>query len=292
MSAIVVEAIEPTALRGSRIRRRFTRRPTAVIGLVGVTVIILVAVFAPLIAPKNPNTNNYGKIFVKPFSGGHLLGTDDLGRDIFSRLVVGTRASMEAGILATVLAALLGVLIGLFAGYYRGWLDTLMMRLTDVLLSFPFVIIAVGLAAVLGPSLRNSIIALAIAQVPTFVRISRAEVLGLREQDYVAAAIVNGAKSGSIIRRHILRNCLSPLVVQVSVAIPGSIIGAAALSFLGLGEQPPTPSWGTMLSEAQGYLNQAPWFAIIPGLAIALATLSFNLLGDGLRDVLDPRSQR
>jgi peptide/nickel transport system permease protein len=285
---------EPTARarQRRRLRRRFTRRPTAMIGLAGVVGFAVVAVFGPLLSPADPNASDYDAIFVGPFGPGHPLGTDDLGRDVLSRLIVGTRASMEAGVLSTLAAAVIGVLCGLFAGYYRGWFDTVVARATDVLLSFPFAVLAVGLASVLGPSLSNAIIALAISLIPTFVRVTRAEVLGLREQDYVQAALVSGATSRFIVFGHILRNCLAPLVVQATVSVPGSIIGAAMLSFLGLGEQPPTASWGTMLSESQNYLGQAAWFAVFPGAAIALATLSFTMFGDGLRDVLDPRDDR
>jgi peptide/nickel transport system permease protein len=292
MTATVATEQTPRAVQRRRLRRRFTRRPTAVLGLVGVVFFVLVALFGPLLSPGNPDATSYNEIFVSPFSAGHLLGTDDLGRDVLSRLIVGTRASMAAGVLATSIAAVIGVFLGLFAGYYRGWLDTVVMRATDVVLAFPFAILAVGLASILGPSLSNAILALAISLIPTFIRITRAEVLGLREQDYVQAAVVSGAAGGVIMFGHILRNCLAPLVVQASVAIPGSIIGAAMLSFLGLGEQPPTASWGTMLSESQNYLSQAAWFAVIPGLAIALASLSFTMFGDGLRDVLDPRGDQ
>ncbi|HET6499605.1 MAG TPA: ABC transporter permease [Amycolatopsis sp.] len=292
MTVAVATELTERAQQRRRLRRRFTRRPTAVIGLVGIVVFVLVALFGPLLSPDDPNATNYNAIFVSPFSPGHLLGTDDLGRDVLSRLIVGTRASMEAGVLATLIAAVIGVLCGLFAGYYRGWLDTLVARATDVLLSFPFAVLAVGLASILGPSLTNAIIALAVSLIPTFIRVTRAEVLGLREQDYVQAALVSGATTRFIVFGHILRNCLTPLVVQATVAIPGSIIGAAMLSFLGLGEQPPTASWGTMLSESQNYLGQAAWFALFPGAAIALATLSFNMFGDGLADVLDPKGDQ
>jgi ABC-type dipeptide/oligopeptide/nickel transport system permease subunit len=292
MTTSLAPELTPRAAQRRRLRRRFTRRPTAVLGLVGVACFVLVAIFGPLLSPHDPDATNYEQIFVSPFGAGHLLGTDDLGRDVLSRLIVGTRASMEAGVLATLIAAVIGVALGLFAGYYRGWLDTVVMRTTDVLLSFPFAILAVGLASILGPSLSNAILALAISLIPTFIRITRAEVLGLREQDYVQAAVVSGAPGRVIMFGHILRNCLTPLVVQASVAIPGAIIGAAMLSFLGLGEQPPTASWGTMLSESQNYLSQAAWFAVLPGLAIALATLSFNMFGDGLREVLDPRGDQ
>ncbi|HET7389092.1 MAG TPA: ABC transporter permease [Nocardioidaceae bacterium] len=288
MTAIAAES-QPRVARRGRMRRRFTRRPPAVVGLAGVVIVVFIALFAPLIAPYDASASNYNDILLAPGSPGHLLGTDDLGRDLLSRLLVGTRASLTAGVLATVLALVVAVPIGMVAGYFRGWIDLVVSRATDVVLSFPFLILAVGLAAILGPSLVNAAIALAIGQVPIFVRIARGEVLGLREEEYVQAAVVNAAPTRVILFRHMLPNILGPLVVQVTVGIPAAIIGAAVLSFLGLGVQPPTPAWGTMLSEAQQYVSQAPWFAVFPGLAIALTTLSFNLFGDGLRDVLDVR---
>jgi ABC-type dipeptide/oligopeptide/nickel transport system permease subunit len=270
-------------------RRRFRRRPLAVVGLFGVVLVVLVALLAPWIAPFDPSASDYSAVLKPPGTGGHLLGTDDVGRDLLSRLIVGTRASLTAGVLSTFLAFVVAVPLGMVAGYFRGGTDAVVSRTTDVVLSFPFLILAVGLAAILGPSLINATIALAVSQVPMFVRIARGEVLGLREQEYVQAAMVNGAPSRTILRRHMLPNILNPLIVQTSVAIPGAIIGAAVLSFLGLGVQPPTPDWGTMLSDAQQYIGTAPWFATFPGLAIAITTLSFNLFGDGLRDVLDVR---
>ena len=289
MTSVAATATVAPTRRGGRLRRRFARRPIAVVGLVGVCVVVLVALFAPLLAPYGPNVSDYNAILKPPGSPGHLLGTDDVGRDLLSRLIVGTRASLTAGVLATMLAVAVAVPLGMIAGYYRGWVDPVLSRITDVVLSFPFLILAVGLAAILGPSLINAAVALAVAQVPMFVRIARGEVLSLREQEYVQAAVVNGAPTRVILFRHMLPNILSPLVVQTTVAIPSAIIGAAVLSFLGLGVQPPTPAWGTMLSDAQQYVSQAPWFALFPGLAIALTTLSFNLFGDGLRDVLDVR---
>jgi peptide/nickel transport system permease protein len=288
MSAAPVALAAPRAGR-SRFRRRFARRPVAVIGLVGVVTVVVVAVFAPLIAPYDAAASDYSAILQPPGTPGHVLGTDDIGRDMLSRLVVGSRASITAGVFATALAMVFAVPVGMIAGYFRGWIDPVVSRVTDVVLSFPFLIMAVGLAAILGPSLTNATIALAVSQVPMFIRIARGEVLGLREQEYVQAAIVNGAPSRTILLRHMLPNILSPLIVQATVAIPAAIIGAAVLSFLGLGVQPPTPAWGTMLSDAQQYVTQAPWFATFPGLAIAITTLSFNLFGDGLRDVLDVR---
>jgi len=287
-------AVAVTASPGSRHRarlvRRFTRRPPAVVGFVGLVLVVAVAALAPLIARYSPEHVSYDQVLSGPFSPGHLFGTDELGRDVLSRILFGARASLLAGVGATLLAVLVAVPIGLVAGYYLGLVDTLIMRATDVMLAFPFLVLSVGLAAILGPSLNNAILALAVAAVPGFVRITRAEVLGLREQEYVQAAIVNGAPDRVILSRHVLRNCLSPLVVQVSLTIPASIIGEAALSYLGLGVQPPTASWGTMLSSAQNYIAQAPWLAVLPGVAIAITTLSFNLLGDGLRDVLDPKA--
>lgn len=287
MTSIAATPQVSAGRRRSRLLRRFRGRPTAVIGAAGVTFAVVVAVFSPLIAPYAPAASDYAMILAPPGSPGHLLGTDDVGRDLLSRLVVGSRASLTAGVLATVLALVVAVPIGMIAGYYRGWTDSVVSRATDVVLSFPFLILAVGLAAILGPSLQNAAIALAVSQVPMFIRISRGEVLGLREQEYVQAAVINGAPTRVILFRHMLPNILSPLIVQTTVAIPAAIIGAAVLSFLGLGVQPPTPAWGTMLSEAQVYVSQAPWFAVFPGVAIALTTLSFNLFGDGLRDVLD-----
>ncbi len=289
MTSVAATATVAPARRGSRLRRRFARRPTAVVGLLGVCIVVLVALFAPLLAPYAPNASDYNAILKPPGSAGHLLGTDDVGRDLLSRLIVGTRVSLTAGVLATLLAVVVAVPLGMIAGYYRGWVDPVLSRITDVVLSFPFLVLAVGLAAILGPSLINAAIALAVSQVPMFVRIARGEVLSLREQEYVQAAVINGAPTRVILFRHMLPNILSPLVVQITVAIPAAIIGAAVLSFLGLGVQPPTAAWGTMLSDAQQYVSQAPWFALLPGLAIALTTLSFNLFGDGLRDVLDVR---
>jgi peptide/nickel transport system permease protein len=273
----------------SRMRRRFRRRPLAVLGLCGIVLVVLVAVLAPWISPYDASASDYSAVLKPPGTGGHLLGTDDVGRDLLSRLMVGARASLTAGVVSTLLAFVIAVPVGMIAGYYRGSIDSVVSRVTDVVLSFPFLILAVGLAAILGPSLINATIALAVSQVPMFIRIARGEVLGLREQEYVQAAMVNGAPSRTILRRHMLPNILNPLIVQTTVAIPGAIIGAAVLSFLGLGVQPPTPAWGTMLSDAQQYIGTAPWFATFPGLAIAITTLSFNLFGDGLRDVLDVR---
>jgi peptide/nickel transport system permease protein len=252
---------------------------------------VLGAIFAPWIAPYPPDAIDYNAILAHS-SREHLLGTDELGRDVFSRIVWGSRASIEAGVLATLLAMVVGVPIGLVAGYYRGWIDPVVARLTDVLLAFPFLILAVGLAAVLGPSLRNAVIALGLGAVPGLIRVARGETLALREEDYVRAAVANGATDARILSRHVLPNMTSTLIVQATVTIPAAIIGEAVLSFLGLGVQSPATSWGVLLSDAKAYLGTAPRLALYPGLAIFFCSLSFNLLGDGLRDVLDPRTTR
>ena len=283
--------VAPRARRRRILRRRFLRRPFAVAGLVVAAAFILGAIAAPLIAPHSPSETDFNVLLAHP-SGNHLLGTDELGRDIFSRVIWGARASIQAGVLATLLAMVIAVPIGLVAGYYRGWIDPVIARLTDVVLAFPFLILAVGLAAILGPSLTNATIALGVGSAPGLVRIARGEALALREEDYVRAAVANGASDATIIARHIVPNMLSTLLVQATLIIPGAIIGEAALSFLGLGVQPPTPSWGTMLADAQSYITSAPRLAVYPGIAIFLCTLSFNLFGDGLRDVLDPRTTR
>jgi peptide/nickel transport system permease protein len=199
---------------------------------------------------------------------------------------------MEAGVLATLLAFAVAIPVGLVSGYYRRWVDPVIMRLIDVLLAFPFLILAVGLAAILGPSLTNATLALGISAVPALVRIVRGETLALREEDYVRAAIANGASDAVILARHVLPNMTSTLIVQATLTIPAAIIGESILSFLGLGVQPPTPSWGVMISTAQDYITDEPLLTLFPGTAIFLATLAFNLLGDGLRDVLDPRTAR
>ena len=264
-------------------------RPLALVGVVLVAAFALVAILAPVISPSAPTTTHFGDLLRPPLSRGYLLGTDELGRDELTRILWGSRVSLEASVFATLLAVLVGMPIGLVSGYYRGWLDPVVMRITDLVLAFPYIIVAVGLAAILGASLRNVVIALAVAQLPNYVRIARAEVLAVREEDYVRAAAVVGAGDLSILGRHVLPNIFTPVLVQATASIPVAILGEALLSFLGLGVQPPTPSWGTMLSDAQSYIQQAPYLALLPGLSIFAATLAFNLLGDGIRDVLDPR---
>ncbi|WP_406390887.1 ABC transporter permease [Streptomyces sp. NBC_00887] len=272
---------------GGRLRALRKNRLALTGGIIA-AVFILVALFAPLIAPYDPSQPDFGNVLAEP-GGAHWLGTDDLGRDQLSRIVFGARASMQVGLVAVVLAFVIGVPLGLIGGYYGKFADGAISRLTDTMLAFPFLVLAVGLAAILGPSLTNATLAIGISQIPAVIRITRAETLRLKHVDYVAAAIANGGGDATVLFRHILPNATSALIVQATVGIPAAIIGEALLSFLGLGVQPPDPSLGVMLSGAQSFLAPAPWLAVFPGLAIVAATLAFNLLGDGLRDVLDPR---
>jgi peptide/nickel transport system permease protein len=283
--------VNPRTRRRRMLRKRFLRRPVAVAGLVVVLGFVVAAVFAPWIAPHKAGYTDFEHTLAHP-SSRYLLGTDELGHDELSRLIWGARSSMQVGVLATLLAMAIAVPIGMVAGYYRGWIDTAIARATDVLLSFPFVILGVGLAAILGPSLTNATLALGIGAIPAFIRIARGETLALREEDYVPAAIANGASDRTIIFRHILPNMTSTLLVQATLTIPAAIVGEAVLSFLGLGVQAPETSWGVMLQTAQDELAVAPRLAVYPGLALVLAVLAFNVLGDGLRDILDPRTTR
>jgi ABC-type dipeptide/oligopeptide/nickel transport system permease subunit len=290
MSATEVAILSPRARQRRRMRRRLLRRPLAVAGLVVALAFVLIAILAPVLAPYDPGTSDFTAALKGP-SSKHLLGTDELGRDILSRLIWSARVSMEAGVFSTLLALVIAVPIGLVAGYYRGWIDPVISRVTDVLLAFPFLILAVGLAAIFGPSLANATIALCVASVPLLIRVARGEALALREEDFVRAAVANGAGDRRILGRHILPNMASTLIVQATVLIPTQIIGEAVLSYLGVGVQPPTPSWGVMLVDGQNFISREPRLVILPGIAIFLATLSFNLLGDGLRDMLDPRTR-
>ena len=278
------------ALRG-RLRlgwRRLARRPPAMAGALVVLVFVVLALGAPWLAPADPIQTNWSQIRRAP-SWAHPFGTDDLGRDGLSRVIWGTRISMQAGVLSILFAIAVGVPAGLIAGYYRGAIDQALMRLTDAWLSFPFLILAIGLVTILGPSLTNATLAIGLGATPTYIRLSRGLVLATREEDYVQGARAMGAGDLRVMARHVFPNIVSSILVQATVSIPAAIIAEAVLSFLGLGVQPPTPSWGTMLNTAQAFLETAPWMAWWPGLAIFVLALSFNLAGDGLRDVLDPR---
>ena len=275
----------------NRVLRRLLRNPLALVSAVVLLVAIAVAVGAPLFAPYSPDLTDFSRTFTPPGAPGHLLGTDDLGRDVLSRIMFGLRASLTVGVLAVAVGMVVGVPLGLLAGYTRG-VDVIVSRLTDLMLAFPFLIIAVGLAAIRGASLSNAAIAIGIAQTPGLVRVVRSETLRLRSQDFVSAALVDGAGPAWVLGRHVLPNALPTLIVAATVAIPGAILGEAVLSFLGLGIQPPAPSLGVMLSAAQQYATRAPWTAVIPGVAILAVALAFNVFGDALRDAVDPRANR
>jgi peptide/nickel transport system permease protein len=270
--------------------RRFRRNKLAVFGLFIVVLMILTAVFAPVIAPSAPKAQNYAQTLQPPGEAG-LMGTDSLGSDIFSRVVYGSRISIESALISVGLAILVGVPVGLMSGYFRGfWDEWVVMRIVDSVQAFPFLILALVIAAILGGGLAFSMIAIGIGFTPAFVRITRAQVLTVRGLDYVEAARAIGAGNLRIMIHHVLPNSLPPLLVQTTLALGYAIIAEATLSYLGLGAEPGEPSWGSMLYQAQSYLTSAWWMAFFPGMAIFFAVLGFNLLGDGVREALDPRT--
>ena len=267
---------------------RLMRRRGAMLGLAIVLVFVLIAFFAPLIAPQDPLQTSWSAVRKAP-SAQYLFGTDEIGRDVLSRVIWGARASLLAGLVSVSIAMALGVPVGLLAGYRGGWVDGVISRCTDAMLAVPFLILAIALAAFLGPSLTNAMMAIGVSATPIFIRLTRGQVLSVKVEDFVEAARAVGNPHWRIALRHILPNILPPLIVQATLAIAAAIIAEASLSFLGLGQQPPAPSWGSMLNTAKNYVDNAPWMAIWPGVSIFLLVLSFNLLGDGLRDALDPR---
>ena len=268
--------------------KRLARRPPAVIAAGVVLAFVLIALAAPQVAPYDPITPNVLAVR-RPPSDVHRLGTDEVGRDVLSRLIWGARASLLAGVIPVTLAVAVSVPLGLLSGYAGGWVDGLIMRINDAMLAIPFLIVAIALAAFLGPSLTNAMIAIGIAALPTFLRLARGTVLAIKTEEYVEAAHAVGGSHLRIAVRHILPNMLPPLFIQSSITVAAAIIAEASLSFLGLGQQPPAPSWGSMLNAAQRYLSQAPWMALYPGLVIFAIVMALNVLGDGLRDALDPR---
>ncbi|MEI6202680.1 MAG: ABC transporter permease [Enhydrobacter sp.] len=272
----------------ARAWRRLRRRKGAMVALFVVVFLIAIAVFAPLVAPYDPTLTSFTQVR-KPPTWAHWFGTDEVGRDVLSRVIWGARASLSAGLVSVGIAVGAGVPLGLLAGYAGGWVDTILSRIVDAMLAIPFLILAITLSAFLGPSLSNAMIAIGVTATPVFIRLTRGQTLGAKVEDYVEAARAVGNPHWRIALRHLLPNIVPPLLVQASLAIAGAIIAEASLSFLGLGQQPPAPSWGSMLNSAQRFLAQAPWMAFWPGFAIFFAVLSFNLLGDGLRDALDPR---
>ncbi|MEW6644246.1 MAG: ABC transporter permease [Pseudomonadota bacterium] len=275
---------------GRAVLRRLVRRPGALIGLVVITVFILLAVLAPLISPYDPTATNWVTVR-KPPSILHWFGTDELGRDILSRVITGAQASLLAGLISVTIALGVGVPLGLLAGYRGGMVDALISRITEAMLACPFLILAIALAAFLGPSLGNAMIAIGVTTTPIFIRLTRGQVLNVKAEDYIEAARALGNSPLRIACVHILPNILPAVLVQATLSVAAAIIAEAALSFLGLGQQPPAPSWGSMLNAAQRFLANAPWMALWPGLAIFLIVLSLNLVGDGLRDALDPNER-
>jgi peptide/nickel transport system permease protein len=270
---------------------RFRRNRLAVLGLAIVLLLILVAAFAPWIATHHPNEQNLAQRLLPP-SAEHWLGTDDFGRDVFSRIVHGARITLYIVVLVAVIAAPIGLLVGTAAGYLGGWVDAALMRITDVFLAFPSLILALAFVAALGPGIENAVIAIALTAWPPYARIARAETLTIRNSDYIAAARLQGAGTGRILVRHVMPLCVSSLTVRVTLDMAGIILTAAGLGFLGLGAQPPLAEWGAMVSAGRRYILDQWWVATIPGVAIFVVSLAFNLLGDGLRDVLDPRQQK
>ena len=289
MAAVLVsEFRQETPAR--RALRRLIRRRGALLGLGTVAFFIFVALLAPWLAPYDPLATSWSAVRKAP-SALYLFGSDEIGRDVLSRVIWGARASLLAGVVSVSIALSRGLPVGLLAGYRGGWTDALISRATDAMLACPFLILAIALAAFLGPSLSNAMIAIGISATPIFIRLTRAQVLAAKVEDYVEAARALGTPPLRIALRHILPNVVPPLIVQATLAIAAAVIAEASLSFLGLGQQPPAPSWGSMLNTAKNYVDQAPWMSIWPGLSIFLLVLSFNLLGDGLRDALDPRHQ-
>lgn len=274
------------------ILRRFIKHRSGAFGLGVFLAVLFVAFFAPLFAPYDPNYMISGAVPLAPPSIEHWFGIDELGRDVLSRIIFGSRASLEVSVLATLIAVAIAVPIGITAGYFRGRLDMVIMRLNDTVLAFPFIVLAVGLAAILGPSLLNAALAIGISQIPQLLRVTRGEALAIREEDFVNASLADGAGRFVVMRRHILPNLANTVIVQATLMMPFAIVTEAMLSFLGLGVQSPTASWGVMLTRSQSYTANAPFLAIFPGLAIFVSALSLSLLGDGLRDALDPKANR
>jgi peptide/nickel transport system permease protein len=270
--------------------RKLARHRTAMVGLAIVVLFVAIAVLAPLVAPYDPTRTSWTAIRRAP-SALHWFGTDENGRDVLSRVIWGARASLLAGVVSVAIAMAAGVPIGMLAGFRGGWIDALISRFTDAMLACPFLILAIALAAFLGPALENAMIAIGISATPIFIRLARGATMAAKVEDYVEAARAIGNPRWRVAVRHILPNIVPPLLVQATLTIATAIIAEASLSFLGLGQQPPAPSWGSMLNTAQRFIEQAPWMAIFPGLSIVLVVLGFNLLGDGLRDAFDPRGR-
>jgi len=273
---------------GNRAWRKFKSNKAALVGFGFVGFFVLLAVLAPVLPIPDPSATDWSAVRKAP-SAAHWLGTDEIGRDILSRMIWGARASLMAGVFSVGIAVCLGVPFGIIAGYFGGWIDMVISRVTEAFLAMPFLITAIALAAFLGPSLTNAMIAIGFSAMPIFIRLSRGQTLAVKTEDYVEGARSIGLRHSSILLRYILPNVFTPILVQATLTVAAAIIAEASLSFLGLGQQPPAPSWGSMLNTAKNFLSQAPWMAVWPGTAIFLVVMGFNLLGDRLRDSLDPR---
>ncbi|SDE02088.1 peptide/nickel transport system permease protein [Paracoccus isoporae] len=281
-------AAAPIRKPRSRVWGKLLAHRSAMFGAALVSVFILLALAAPILPLADPAAADWAAIRQPP-SAAHWFGTDELGRDQLSRMIWGARASLMAGVVSVAIAIAIGVPLGVIAGYFGGWTDAIISRCTEALLAMPFLILAIALAAFLGPSLTNAMIAIGIAATPVFIRLTRGQAINVTAEDYVESAHAIGLSTPVILRRYIFPNVLPPVLVQATLTVASAIIAEASLSFLGLGQQPPAPSWGAMLNVAKGFMAQAPWMAVWPGIAIFLVVLGFNLLGDGLRDALDPR---
>lgn len=284
--AAAAEALPPR--RRNRAWAKFRRSPSALLGGIVVLFFVLVAVLATVLPVPGPAETDWSAVR-KPPSMAHPFGTDEIGRDVLSRMIWGAQASLLAGVVSVLIAVTLGVPLGVMAGYMRGWTDAVISRVTEAMLAAPFLILAIALAAFLGPSLQNAMIAIGLSAMPIFIRLARGQTMAVMTEDYVESARAVGVGHLALVRRYILPNIFPPILVQATLTIATAIIAEASLSFLGLGQQPPAPSWGSMLNIAKNFLEQAPWMALYPGIAIFLVVLGFNLLGDGLRDALDPR---
>ena len=288
--ADALPAASPAARAGPRSHpfRRLLRRPAAAAGLVVIALFVALAVLAPIVSPYDPLATSWSAVRKAP-SAAHWFGTDEIGRDVLARVIWGARASLLAGVVSVLISLTIGVPIGLLAGYAGGKVDMLISRLTDAVLACPFLILAIALAAFLGPSLTNAMIAIGVSATPVFVRLTRGQTLAIKAEEFVLAARAIGNPPWRVALGHVLPNVVPALIVQGTLAIAAAVIAEASLSFLGLGQQPPAPSWGSMLNTAKNYIDNAPWMAVWPGLSIFMLVLSFNLVGDGLRDALDPR---
>ena len=285
-------AVAGRTRRVGRTARSFLRNKLALAGIVIVVLFTGAAILAPYVAPYNPYTLDLANTFAPPGSPGHLLGTDNFGRDVLSRLIFGSRISLAIGIIVVAIAAVVGSVLGLLAGYFGGWLDMVIMRLVEIFYAFPFLVLVIAVIAVLGPSIFNVMWVLGVVSWPLYARLVRAQTLALRDLEFVESARATGARGLRVIFTHILPNSLTPIVVTATFGIPQAILASAALGFLGLGVQPPTPEWGAMVSEAKDFILRAPFLITWPGIFIMLIVMSFNFIGDGLRDALDPRLRK